>query len=137
ASSAYWPGWDIVRGLAYSPTGRGTYVLDGWGGVHAAGDAVWRGGPYWPGLDVARGITLTTTGNGYAVLDSWGGIHTFGDAPGPTGATWAPGSDWRAFAPTGSGYRAVNTRGELPPGGLAQPRRERRRGGIEGAGAGL
>jgi len=50
------------------------------------------------------------------VLDSWGGIHTFGDAPGPTGATWAPGSDWRAFSLTGSGYRAVNNRGELRPG---------------------
>jgi hypothetical protein len=33
AASAYWPGWDIVRGIAIDGHGNGT-VLDAWGGRH-------------------------------------------------------------------------------------------------------
>ncbi|CAN5600943.1 hypothetical protein BH20ACT2_BH20ACT2_21850 [soil metagenome] len=29
ATSSYWPGWDIARGLAISADGLGGYVLDG------------------------------------------------------------------------------------------------------------
>src|SRR5207302_203522 len=97
-------GWDIARGISVMPDGQGSVVLDGWGGVHVAGDAVGRGGPYWPGWDIARGILTTPSGLGYAVLDGWGGVHIYGDAPRPTGTAWAPGADWRAFALTGNGY---------------------------------
>lgn len=78
----YWRGWDIARSLVL-PASGGAYVLDGWGGVHAA-----RGSrsfadlkpPFWRGRDVARDIQVTPSGRGFVVLDSHGGVHTRGDA---------------------------------------------------------
>ena len=31
---AYWPGWDIARGVGVKTPGPGGWVLDGWGGLH-------------------------------------------------------------------------------------------------------
>jgi hypothetical protein len=76
-------GFDIARGIAVMPDGKGYAILDGWGGVHTFGSA--KSLPpspgYWPGWDIARGITITSDGRGYGVLDGWGAIHTRGNAP--------------------------------------------------------
>lgn len=86
-NGAYWPGWDIARGLATTPDGRGGYVLDGWGGLHWFGPAgavapPTSGGAYWPGWDIARSVAVEpgTTHQGW-VIDAWGGFHEFGGAP--------------------------------------------------------
>ena len=54
AQSAYFPGWDIVRGIALNPDGNGGYVLDGFGGVWPFGNAapVVTAG-YFAGWDIA------------------------------------------------------------------------------------
>ena len=85
SSHAYWPGWDIARGIAINPCtgGAGTeggYVLDGYGGVHAFGSATAvadTSHAYWAGWDIARGLVVTGANGGYT-LDGWGGIHRFG-----------------------------------------------------------
>jgi hypothetical protein len=84
-SHAYWPGWDIARGIVMNPcTGgagsEGGYILDGWGGIHSFGTATPiadSSHAYWPGWDIANGIVSTGTGGGYT-LDGWGGVHRFG-----------------------------------------------------------
>lgn len=58
------------------------YVLDAFGGVHAAGGApvITPATPYF-GFDVAADVTFipvgtsTATGDGIIVLDKWGGVH--------------------------------------------------------------
>jgi acid phosphatase type 7 len=73
----YWPGWDVARGIALTPGGRGGFVLDGWGGIHAFGNArLISATAYWPGWDIARGIAIDGHGNGL-VVDGWGGLHPF------------------------------------------------------------
>ena len=95
--SAYWPNWDIARGIALSTPTTG-YVLDGFGGIHPFGPAGAKqpaapsGNTYWDGWDIARGIVLSTSTTGY-VLDGFGGIHPFA----PAGIT-APA------APVGNAY---------------------------------
>ena len=87
--SAYWPEWDIARGLALRSDGSG-YVLDGYGGVHAFGNApaVSISG-YWPGQDLARGIVLRADGMSGYVLDEYGALWQFGGAPAlKTTKTW-------------------------------------------------
>ena len=37
-------GWDIARDLLYTSTGKGYYILDGYGGLFAFGDAFFPGG---------------------------------------------------------------------------------------------
>jgi hypothetical protein len=70
-----WNGWDIARGIVF--TGRGGFVLDAWGGIHAFGQArVTSSSGYWKGWDIARGIALAGNGTG-VVIDGWGGLHTF------------------------------------------------------------
>src|SRR2546430_1646094 len=96
-------GWDIARALVLTASGQGSYVLDGWGGVHAAGDAVPRGGPWWPGWDVARGL-VATGADGYAMLDAWGGVHPAGSAPAAAPGSWAQGADWQGIAFQGGHY---------------------------------
>ncbi len=87
ATSAYWQGWDIARGLAMLPTGTGGLVLDGWGGLHAVGSGVSQPAPsgYWTNWDIARSIALAPWATASApagwTLDGWGGIHPFGGAP--------------------------------------------------------
>ena len=93
-----WPGWNIARGMALTPDGKGGYVLDGWGGVHPFGTAQPVNGNFWPGWDIARGIALRADGKSGYVLDAWGGLHPFGvpgDTPPPvTGLTgYWPGWD--------------------------------------------
>jgi hypothetical protein len=98
AASAYWPGWDIARGLTMTPDGNAGIVLDGWGGLHAAGRmAIPSNGPYWPNWDIARAVALApwATPNqpdGY-VLDGYGGLHQFGNAPYMPAANYFSGTD--------------------------------------------
>jgi hypothetical protein len=99
--TAYWPGWDIARGLVLTPDStvgavKG-YTMDGWGGLHPFGGAaaVTNNG-YWPGSDIARAIAWapgsgeTSANPGGWTLDAYGGVHPFGNAAsaGPT-AYWA------------------------------------------------
>jgi hypothetical protein len=57
-TTAYWPGWDIARGVWFLPgsTSPG-YTLDGWGGLHPFGGAtpIFNFG-YWPGWGIAREV---------------------------------------------------------------------------------
>lgn len=85
-NAAYWPGWNIARGVALSrpetyPESAGGYVLDGFGGVHpfrqVTNPPPATGGPWWPGWDIARGIATMPNGNGGYIVDAWGGIHPF------------------------------------------------------------
>jgi hypothetical protein len=92
----YWPGWNIVRGVALSSNGGG-YVLDGYGGVHtfglgaAAPAPAPKNGPYWSGFDIARGVTFTDGGTGGYVVDGYGGIHPFASSgANPPEATKGP-----------------------------------------------
>lgn len=81
--SAYFPGWDVIRGFALLPDNSGGYTVDAWGGLHpfaVEGEemppAVKRG-PYWPGWDIVRGVTMRPDGGGGYVVDAWGGLHPF------------------------------------------------------------
>ena len=96
--AGWWQGWDIARSLALSPDGKGVYVVDGWGAIHTAGTAKYRGGAFWPGWDIARDIVVTPSGNGYAVLDGFGGVHVSGDAPTTQSPGFTPADTWRALA---------------------------------------
>jgi polyvinyl alcohol dehydrogenase (cytochrome) len=96
--SAYWPGWDIARGLAQRSNRVSGYTLDGWGGVHPYGAApsVSPAPPYWQGWDIARGIVLNPcdpNGTSGYVLDGWGGVHPFGSAPALSGDGYWHGWD--------------------------------------------
>jgi hypothetical protein len=84
STTGWWPGWDIVRGIATNADGSG-YTLDGFGGLHPFGGAAAANGPYWNHWDIARGVALLPTSTkqnpaGY-VLDAFGGVHPFGAAP--------------------------------------------------------
>jgi len=96
-SSAYWPGWDIARGLAARPGGPGGYVLDGWGGLHPFGGApAVTATSYFPGFDIARGLALDpgdAAGTRGYVVDGWGGLHPFGGAPAVRATAYFPGRD--------------------------------------------
>lgn len=114
-------GFDMARGIAVMPDGKGYVVLDGWGGVHRFGSAqsLPPAPAYWPGWDIARGITITSDGRGYGVLDGWGGVHTTGDAPKGSPVFFAGWDIARgvAFAPDNAGtyvmdgWGAVHTMG--------------------------
>jgi hypothetical protein len=83
SSGPYWPGWDIVRGVAIMPHDRGGYVVDAWGGIHPfalngvspppVGLTTW----YTPGRETVRGIALLEDGTGGYVLDQHGQLHGF------------------------------------------------------------
>jgi hypothetical protein len=94
--SAYWPNWDIARGIALNPDGNGGYILDGYGGLHPTGNAApILHASYWPNWDIARDVILTSTSTatkpaGY-VMDAYGGIHPFGAAPPASGSPYWPG----------------------------------------------
>ena len=57
-SNAYWPGWDIARGIWLLPgSASAGYTLDGWGGLHPFGGAPnLVNTPYWPYWDIAKSI---------------------------------------------------------------------------------
>jgi hypothetical protein len=81
-NTASWPGWNIARGLALDGDGLGGQVLDGFGGLHAFGNApALNSGGYWPNWDIARDIVVRSDGAGGYVLDGFGGMHPFGNAP--------------------------------------------------------
>lgn len=122
----YWPGQDVVRGIASG--GGGGYVIDDWGGIHpyatlGGGVGLTHGGPYWRGLDVVRGITLLPNGTGGYVLDDWGGLHPFGVGsyaapPAPKGGPyWASTDAARGVTilPDGSGGYVIDAWGGLHP----------------------
>ena len=123
----YWPGQDVVRGIASLATGGG-YVVDDWGGIHTftaysgVVDIV-HGGPYWPGQDVVRGIALLPDDSGGYVLDDWGGLHAFGVGshpapPLPKGGPYWAGIDAArgvTILPDGSGGYVVDAWGGLHP----------------------
>ena len=87
----YWPGWDIVRGVAVMPDGSGGFVLDGFGGLHGfkigpGGVApTSNGGPYWNGYDIARGVVILSNSAGI-IVDGSGGMHFFGINGGAVGS---------------------------------------------------
>jgi hypothetical protein len=136
----YWPGWDIVRGVALQGSSThapwGGYELDGWGALHPFG---MQGhapptskitGPYWAGWDIARGVALlpstSSTPAGGFILDGWGGLQWFsigtGAIPAPTitesPGTYTPGRDLArgvVILPNGSGGYVVDAFGGLHP----------------------
>jgi hypothetical protein len=61
AVSAYWPGWDIARGVSFvSGSSTQGYMVDGWGGLHPFGGAASVTSlAYYPGLDIVRSIWET------------------------------------------------------------------------------
>ncbi|MBV8301444.1 MAG: hypothetical protein JOY68_05940 [Candidatus Dormibacteraeota bacterium] len=105
---AYWPGWNIARGLVLLATDQTQlicdpicgYTLDGFGGIHPFGgqyglDSAWYS--YWNGWDIARALVITATSVtdshcedvcGYT-LDGWGGVHSVGLYNGST-TPWPP-----------------------------------------------
>ena len=98
----YWPGWDIVRGVAQNGTKSGGYLVDAFGAIHTFSQGTnppaASGGPYWPGWDIGRGIALLPDGTGGYVLDGFGGLHPFkigNHAPPPavTNGPYWPGQD--------------------------------------------
>ncbi|HZR14766.1 MAG TPA: VCBS repeat-containing protein [Acidimicrobiia bacterium] len=124
-TNAYWPGWDIVRGVALNGDGSG-YVLDGFGGLHPFGGAVPMSGAYWRGWDIARGIAMlpgsTKTSPAGYVLDAFGGLHRFGSAHVVSVSGYWPG--WAivrglALDPDGNGGYTVDGFGGLHPFGGA------------------
>jgi murein DD-endopeptidase MepM/ murein hydrolase activator NlpD len=104
--------------------GASGYVLDGYGGLHAFGNAPAAASPAtWPGWDIARSIAVVGPGKGY-VLDGWGGLHPFGGAPNLSdSASWPNWDIARAIAlcPSGEGGYVLDGYGGLHPIGNAQP----------------
>jgi len=121
--SAYWPGWDIARGVASRSDTQSGYVLDGFGGIHPFGGAPPVSiSAYWPGWDIARGITLRADGASGYVLDGWGGIHPFGGAPPLSSSAYWPGWDIArgiALDATGGGGWVLDGWGGIHPFGDA------------------
>lgn len=126
--SPYWPGWDIVRGAAALPGGRGIEV-DAYGAVHGFtwGDApagqkpVAQGTPYWPGWDIVRGVAVLPDGSGGYELDGFGGLHPFSigngaKPPVPKGTPYWSGFDIArglALMPDGQGGYVVDGSGNI------------------------
>jgi hypothetical protein len=127
--TAYWPGWDIARGVVRRDDGRTGYVLDAYGGVHrfAAGSTALppkvRGTAYWSGWDITRGIALLPDGSGGYVLDGYGGIHRFATGSNPLppkvhgNPYWAGIDAARGITvlPDGSGGYVVDAFGRIHP----------------------
>lgn len=123
----YWPGWDIVRGVAVLPGNRGLMV-DGYGGTHGfsfgespGATPPTHGAPYWPGWDIVRGVVVLPDGTGGFELDGFGGLHPFSIGSGavpamPTGAPYWPGFDLArgiALMPDGVGGYVVDASGAV------------------------
>ncbi len=107
--SPQFPG-DFGRDIATMPDGNGYVILDGLGGVHRYGSAIFSlagvGGP-WFGFDIARSIAVTPDGKGFTVMDGYGGLHPYGTAKRLSGAPYWPGWDIAksiAYSPSGSLY---------------------------------
>ncbi|HWX45743.1 MAG TPA: M23 family metallopeptidase [Solirubrobacteraceae bacterium] len=103
--------------------GASGYVLDGYGNLHAFGNAPAVSSPStWPGWDIARAIAVTAPGKGY-ILDGYGGLDPFGGAPAlydPTYWGWdiARGI---ALCPGSAGGYVLDGWGGIHPIGNAKP----------------
>jgi hypothetical protein len=111
--------WLLARIAGWS--GRGYYVLDGYGGVHAGGEIskISPPTPYF-GWDIARDIEFMTNGSGYYVLDGYGGIHKGGGAPSLSPATPYFGFDLAKdleLTADGLGYYVLDGFGGVHKGG--------------------
>ena len=100
-----WPGWDIARASRLRADGSGGWTLDGYGGMHAYGEAAVINTPAYWGWDIARAFVISSRGpdgladgrQGY-LLDGYGGIHAWGGAPVLTGWPYTPYVDqWRGL----------------------------------------
>jgi hypothetical protein len=123
----YWPGWNIVRGVAAHQPANGGYVVDAWGGIHPFSQGVAppapRFGPYWRGWDIVRGIATLPDGRGGYVLDGWGGLHPFALGgnplpPAPRSGPYWPGLDIArgvTILPGGTGGYVLDGWGGLHP----------------------
>jgi hypothetical protein len=98
---------------------RGYYVLDGYGGIHAGGNAqaMTPATPYF-GFDIAKDLELAETG--YYVLDGYGGVHAGGGASEMSPA--APYFGWniaRDMELATAGYYVLDGYGGVHAGGGA------------------
>jgi hypothetical protein len=91
-SGAYWPGWDIARGLAVTGDTSG-YTLDAFGGIHGFGGAT--GGGSWYSTTQPQAANVDgDAGRGWAIyVDGFGGIHS-GPAAAPAVAASATWPGW-------------------------------------------
>ncbi len=123
----YWPGWDIVRGVAVLPGNRGL-VVDAYGGTHGfsfgespGATPPTHGTPYWPGWDIVRGVVVLPDGTGGYELDGFGGLHPFSIGSGATPAVPAGVPYWSgldiargvALMPDGVGGYEVDASGRI------------------------
>jgi hypothetical protein len=138
AFSAYWPGWDIARGVAVNGDGRSGWTLDGWGGLHAFGGArAVAVSAYWPGWDIARSLVARPDAHSGWTLDGWGSLHPFGDAPAVAISAYWPGWDiargvaLNACDATGSSGWVLDGWGGLHPFGGAPALASRYWGGVD------
>lgn len=74
-------GWDIARDMEITPTRLGCWILDGYGIVHAVGDATPVMFSVLFNRDMAVDLEMAEDGAGGWVLDTYGGIHPVGNAP--------------------------------------------------------
>lgn len=131
--SPYWAGWDIVRGIAVLPGGRGL-VVDAFGGLHGFrfGDGSMAGlqisgNATWANQDMARGVAVVPEGTGGFVVDRTGRLHPFklgsaGKPKIPNGVPSWPGQDFArgvALLPNGAGGYVLDAAGGLHPFGGA------------------
>jgi len=73
--------------------GNSGYVLDGYGDLHAFGNApAVSGQARWPGWDIASAVLVTGPGSGYTV-DGYGGLHAWGKPPTISHYTYFRGQD--------------------------------------------
>ncbi len=83
-----------AEAVVLHPSGKGYYILDSYGAIHAVGDVPPEIAPSVPyfGWNIARDLALTSSGQGAWMLDGWGGIHAIGDAEPPpySGANGLP-----------------------------------------------
>jgi hypothetical protein len=105
----------LTVGMAATPTGKGYWLADAGGGIHAFGDAKFRGSVAGhPLRQPVVGVAATPTGEGYWLVAADGGIFAFGDAryDGSTGNIHlaAPITAMSLDPPTG-GYRMTATDG--------------------------
>ncbi len=113
-------GFDIARDA--ETEGDGAYVLDGLGGIHAAGGVppLTPGPPYF-GFDVARDFELSARGGAY-LLDGYGGVHSFGGAWAVSGTPIYFGFDAvRDMELSGNGYYLLDYFGGLHAASGARP----------------
>ena len=115
----------VASNATYSHPFKGFYVLDGYGGMHAATSPPLSDSTYF-GWNIARTAKAwpgaNTPQSGF-VLDGWGGLHPYG-APAPAGPVETPGgpshywAGWDiardfAFLPSGLGGIVLDGYGGL------------------------